>query len=116
NAVLGNVLVVITTPSNGLSLDVVSQTFNAQFQAIPGLQAPPSPEPVTLPAGNAIHWLLQLQANKVGGGTVQVTESTYLLISPTDLVILEFVVPQGGAIPDEQSIVNSFQFTTPAPS
>jgi len=116
NPILGNVLVVIATPSNGLSLDLITQSFNAQFQAVPGLLAPPSPEPLSLPAGNAIHWLLQLQANKPGGGTVQVTESVYALVSPSTIVILEFVVPQGGAIPDEQAIVNGFQFVAPAPS
>jgi len=113
NPLLGNILLVLTTPSNGIALDVIAQSFNAQFQSVPGLQAAPSPEPVTLPGGNAIHWQLQLQANKAGGGTVQVTESIYLLANSSNAVILEFVVPQGGAIPDEQAIVNSFKFTTP---
>jgi len=113
NPVLGNILLVLTTPSNGLALDAFTQVFNAEFQAAPGLQAAPSPEPMTLPNGSAVHWQLALTANKAGGGTVQVSESIYLLVNSTTAVILEFVVPQGGAIPDEQAIVNSFKFTTP---
>ena len=113
NPLLGNILLVLTTPSNGIGLDLIAQSFNAQFQAVPGLQAAPSPEAVTLTNGKGVHWLLALSANKAGGGTVQVSESVYLLANSTTAVILEFVVPQGGAIPDEQAIVNSFQFTTP---
>ncbi len=113
NPLLGNILLVLTTPSNGIALDTLAQAFNAQFQAVPGLQAAPSPEPVTLANASAIHWLLSLTANKAGGGTVQVSESVYLVVNSTTAVILEFVVPQGGTIPDEQAIANSFKFTTP---
>jgi hypothetical protein len=113
NPLLGNILLVLTTPSNGIALDTIAQAFNAQFQAVPGLQAAPSPEPMTLSNGNAVHWLLSLTANKAGGGTVQVSESIYLLVNSTTAVILEFVVPQGGVVPDEQAIVDSFKFTTP---
>lgn len=113
NPLLGNILLVLPTPSNGIPLETLAQAFNAQFQAVPGLQAAPSPEPVSLPNGSGVHWLLSLTANKAGGGTVQVSESIYLLVSSTTAVILEFVVPQGGAIPDEQAIVDSFKFTTP---
>jgi len=113
NPVLGNILLVITTPSNGITLDVLSQAFNTQFQAAPGLLAAPSPEPVTLAGGPATHWQLLLQANKPSGGTVQVSESIYALVSSKTAVILEFVVPQGGPVPDEQTIANSFRFTEP---
>lgn len=113
NPLLGNILLVLPTASNGIPLDTLSQAFNAEFQAVPGLQAAPSAEPVTLPNGNGVHWQLALSANKAGGGTVQVSESIYLLANSTTAVILEFVVPEGGAVPDEQAIVDSFRFTTP---
>jgi hypothetical protein len=113
NPLLGNIVLVLTTPSNGMGLDVISQAFNVQFSTVQGLQAAPSPEAVTVPGGNATHWDLNLTANKAGGGTVTVSESIYLLVSSTTGVILEFVVPSGGPIPNEQAILNSFMFTTP---
>lgn len=110
NPLLGNVMLVFTTPSSGIPLDLLAQTFTAQFQAVPGLQDTPKPENVTLPGGDAVHWTLALTSNKPGGGTVSVEESIYLFANSTYAAVVEFVTPSGGAIPDEQAIVGSFKF------
>lgn len=110
NPLLGNVMLVFTTPSSGIPLDLLAQTFTAQFQAVPGLQGTPNPENVTLPGGDAVHWTLALTSNKPGGGTVSVQESIYLFANPSYAAVVEFVTPSGGAIPDEQAIVGSFAF------
>jgi hypothetical protein len=111
NPVVGNVMLVITTPSRGLPLDTLATSFTTQFQAVPGLNGTPTPEHVTVPGGNAIHWALSISANKAGGGTLSVAESVYLFASPIDAVILEFATLSGGVIPDEQAIAASFAFT-----
>lgn len=110
NPLLGDFMLVLTTPSNGIALDTLGQSFTAQFQAVPGLEGTPTPENVTLPGGDAIHWDLKLTSNKPGGGTISVEESVYLFASATDAVVVEFVTPAGGTIPDEQAIINSFAF------
>jgi hypothetical protein len=110
NPLLGDFMLVITTPSGGISLADLAQSFTAQFQAVPGLDGTPKPENVTLPGGDAVHWDLKLSSNKPGGGTMSVEESLYLFASSSDAVVVEFVTPAGGLIPDEQSIVNSFRF------
>ncbi|HJW21718.1 MAG TPA: hypothetical protein VJ506_04740 [Candidatus Limnocylindrales bacterium] len=111
NPLLGDILLIVTTPSGGVSLDTLAQTFTAQFQAVPGLEGSPVPEDLTLPGGAAVHWDIRLSGSKAGGGTIRATESVYLFVSATDAVVVEFVTPAGGAIPDEQSIVSSFTFT-----
>ncbi len=110
NPLVGDIVLILTTPSNGAPLEALAPTFTAQFQAVPGLQGTPAPEAVTLPGGPAVHWHLTLTSNKPGGGTVTAEESVYLFVSQTDAVIIEFVTPAGGAIPDEPSIVGSFRF------
>jgi hypothetical protein len=110
NPLLGNFMLVFTTPSGGIPLDTLSQSFTAQFAAVPGLTNTPKAEKLTLPAGEAVHWDLTLNGNKPGGGTVSVQESVYLLANSSQAVIMEFVTLSGGVIPDENSIVNSFQF------
>jgi hypothetical protein len=110
NPVLGNVMLLFTTPSGGLPLGTLATSFTAQFQAVPGLTGTPSPQKVTLPGGDAIHWAIAIKANKAGGGTLSVAESVYLFASSTDAVILEFATLTGGAIPDEQAIASSFAF------
>ncbi len=110
NPLLGDFMLVITTPSNGVGLDTLAQSFTAQFQLVPGLQGTPTPKNLTLPGGDAVHWDLKLTSNKPGGGTITAQESIYLFANSTDAVIVEFVTPAGGTIPDEQSIVSSFRF------
>lgn len=109
---LGDVMLVITTQSGGVPLDILAQSFTAQFQTVSGLEGTPTPQDVTLPGGNAVHWDLKLTSNKPGGGTISVEESVYLFANATNAVIVEFVTPSGGAIPDEQSIVASFKFSS----
>jgi hypothetical protein len=110
NPLLGNFMLIVTTPSNGIPLDTLGQSFTAIFQTVPGLQGTPTPENLTLPGGDAIHWTIKVAGNKPGGGSFSVDESVYLLASASDAVILEFVTLSGGAIPDERAIVDSFRF------
>jgi hypothetical protein len=112
NPLLGDFLLVITTPSGGIPLDTLAQSFTAQFQVVPGLEATPAPQNVTLPAGDAIHWEIRLSSNRPDGGTITVEESIYLLASSSDAVVVEFVTPAGGVVPDEQTIINSFRFAS----
>ena len=70
----------------------------------------PVAKPVSLPAGDALHWDVAISSNKVGGGTVQVDESVYLVADPHTAVVLEFVTPHGGVIPDEATIVKTLRF------
>jgi hypothetical protein len=111
NPILGNVMLLFTTPSSGLPLDTLATSFTAQFQAVPGLTGTPTPQKVTLPGGDAIHWAIAIKANKAGGGTLSVAESVYLFAGSTDAVILEFATLTGGVIPDEHAIASSFNFT-----
>jgi hypothetical protein len=110
NPLLGNVLVTLSLPSQGLPLETIGQNFSSQFAAVPGLASPAPPEAITLPAGNALHWKLNVTANQAGGGKVQVAESVYLLVNATTAVIVEFVVIGNGTVPAESSIMQSFQF------
>jgi len=103
-------MLLITTPSGGFPLDTLATSFTTQFQAVPGLKGTPTPEHVTLPGGDAIHWALSISANKAGGGTLSVAESVYLFASRSDAVILEFATLSGGVVPDEQAIAASFAF------
>jgi hypothetical protein len=110
NPVLGVFLLVITTPSAGIPLETLAQGFTEQFQAVAGLQATPAPENITLPGGEAIHWVIKLSSTTAEGGTISAADSIYLFASASDAVVIEFITPTGGSIPDEQAIVNSFRF------
>ena len=110
NTLLGDALVVIQLPSQGLPLATIGQSFTAQLQAVPGVTSKPVAKPVSLPAGDALHWDVAISSNKVGGGTVQVDESVYLVADPQTAVVLEFVTPHGGVIPDEATIVKTLRF------
>jgi hypothetical protein len=110
NPVLGNALIVLPIPTGGLPLSTLGDSFTAQFKNVPGLTSNVVATSVTLPAGDALHWDLQLSANKSGGGTIHVEESIYLVENATTAVLLEFVAPQGGGVPQEQAIIQSFAF------
>ena len=110
NPLLGDIVLIITTPSRGIPLEAIAPSFTAQFKTVPGIQGTPAPEDATLPGGHAVHWHLTLTSNKPGGGTATVEESVYLFVSQSDAVIVEFVTPAGGAVPDEPAIIGSFRF------
>ena len=110
NKLLGNALVAISIPSQGLPLATIGQSISAQFQAVPGLASKPVAESERLPSGDALHWALALSVNKAGGGTLQVNESVHLIASPTTAVLVEFVVPNGGTNPDETKIIRTLRF------
>ena len=110
NSLLGNVMVSLAVPSQGLPLETIGQNFSSQFAALPGLASPRPPTSVTLPAGPALHWLLDVTANKPGGGTIVVSESVYLVVNSQAAVIVEFVVAGGGTVPTEKAIIQSFRF------
>lgn len=110
NSLLGNVLVAIPMASQGLSLETIGQSVTAQFGMVPGVTEPSVAEAVTLPAGDALHWTIQLEANKTGGGTVKVAESLYLLVGEETAVMVFLVTPSGGVIPDEPAIMESLEF------
>jgi hypothetical protein len=110
NAVLGVVLVLVSTPSNGLSLAAIGQSFGASFQAAPGLVSKTVAESVTLPVGDALHWRISESVAKPGGGTVQVDESAYLVVNAQTAVIAVFSAVQGGGVPDELKVIQTLRF------
>ena len=107
NPLLGNVIVAFSLPTGGMSLDLLKESFNAQFASIPGLVNQPKPEVVTLPAGQAIHWDLKLSVNAAGGTKREVDESLYLVVSGPTAVLVEFVAPGGAPVPQEDQIIRS---------
>ena len=111
NPLLGNVVVSLSSPTGGLSLDVLAASFTAQFAAVPGVVTAPQPENLTLPVGPAVHWHIDIQANDPGGGTYQVGESVYLVANDTTAVLVEFVEVAGAGVPQEQAIIDSLAFT-----
>jgi hypothetical protein len=110
NPLLGNVVIAFSLPTGGLDLDTLKQSFNAQFAAVPGLTKVPTPESVTLPAGPAVHWDLEVTTNAANGGTMKVDESLYLVVSGTTAVLVEFVAVGGAPIPQEDQIIRSLTF------
>jgi hypothetical protein len=110
NRLLGQAIVTISLPSQGLTLATIGQSFTAQFESVPLLTSKPVAKPLTLPAGPALHWTLDVSLNKGGGGTTKVDESIYLLVSDDAAVIVEFAGPHGGVNPDEMKIIKTFHF------
>ena len=111
NSLLGTVMISVPIASQGLPLATIGQSFSSQFATLPGLASPAPPEPMTLPGGDSLHWLLNLTSNKVGGGTIKAVESVYLFVDSKTAVIVEFVEAGGGVNPGESSIVQTFKFT-----
>ena len=109
-SLLGNFLVVFAVPSDGASLATISQQFTAQFGNVPGVVGEPVAESLTLPIGDAVHWLLSISAAKPGGGTFSVEESVYLVVNGEWAPIAEFVTASGGQVPDEAEIIESVRF------
>lgn len=111
NPLLGNVVVSLSVPTGGASLEVVTATMTSQFLAVPGIVGAPSPEQITLPAGPGVHWDLVIEANDPSGATYQVGESIYLVANDTTAVLVEFVEVGGAPIPQEDEIIRSLRFT-----
>jgi hypothetical protein len=111
NQLLGNVVISLSVPTGGVSLEVVTATMTTQFSAVPGIVGVPVPEPITLPAGPAVHWDLTIRANDPSGATYEVGESIYLVANDTTAVLVEFVEAGGVAIPQEAEIIQSLRFT-----
>jgi len=110
NFLLGDVLVVLALPSQGLSLDALGTSLTAQFKNVPGVGSKVVAKPVKLPVGDAMHWDLSVSANGASGGTTKATESIYLVTDGATAIIVEFVKPQGGVLPSESTIIDSLQF------
>lgn len=110
NPLLGDAIVVLPIGSQGLSLQTVGLSIQAQLAEVPGLASAPAAQPTSLPGGDAMHWDLSLTVNKVGGGKVQALESVYLFVNAQWAVLLEFVTPGGGVSADETSVLQSFWF------
>lgn len=110
NQLLGNVIVSLSTPTGGLSIDVVAASFTSQFAAVPGVKEAPQPNDVTLPVGTAKHWRLIIEANNPSGGTTTVGESIYLVANSTTAVLVEFVEVGGTAVPQELQIMQTLAF------
>jgi hypothetical protein len=110
NRLLGQAIVAISLPSQGLTLTTIGQSLTAQFESVPLLTSKPVAKPLTLPGGPALHWTLDVSLNKAGGGTTKVDESIYLLINSDTAVIVEFAGPHGGINPDEAKIIKTFRF------
>jgi hypothetical protein len=110
NQLLGNVIVSVSIPTGGLSLDVIAASFTSQFAAVPGIKEAPTPDDVTLAAGPAKHWHLVIEANNPSGGTYTVGESIYLVANSTTAVLVEFVEVGGTAVPQEQQIIQTLAF------
>lgn len=111
NMLIGNVIVSLSLPTGGLTLDVLATSFTSQFAAVPGIKTPPVAENLTLPVGPAVHWAIKVEANKPGGGTYEVGESVYLVANDTTAVLVEFVVVGGAGVPQEDQIIKSLRFT-----
>ncbi|MBI2781076.1 MAG: hypothetical protein HYX55_04680 [Chloroflexi bacterium] len=111
NVLVGNVVVSLSLPTGGLTLDVLATSFTSQFAAVPGIKTPPVAENVTLPVGPAVHWDIKVEANKPGGGTYEVGESVYLVANDTTAVLVEFVVVGTAGVPQEDQIIKSLRFT-----
>lgn len=110
NQLLGNVIVTVSVPTAGLALDTIAASFTAQFAAVPGVKEAPVAEDVTLPAGAAKHWHLEIEANSPTGGTYSVGESIYLVANDTTAVLVEFVEVGDAAVPQEQQIIQTLAF------
>jgi hypothetical protein len=110
NQLLGNVIVTVSIPTGGLTLDVIAASFTSQFAAVPGVKEAPTAEDVTLPIGPAKHWHLVLSANSPGGGTQEVGESIYLVANATTAVLVEFVEVGGTPVAQEQQIIQTLAF------
>lgn len=111
NQLLGNVVISLSVPTGGRSFEVVTATMTTQFAAVPGIVGVPVPEPITLPAGPAVHWDLTIEANDPSGTTYQIGESIYLVANDTTAVLVEFVEAGGVAIPQEAEIIQTLRFT-----
>jgi len=111
NVLIGNVVVSLSLPTGGLTLDVLATSFTSQFAAVPGIKTPPVAENLTLPVGPAVHWDIKVEAKKPGGGTYEVGESVYLVANATTAVLVEFVEVGGAGIPQEDQIIKSLRFT-----
>ena len=110
NFLLGDVIVVLALPSQGLPLDSLGTSLTAQFKNVPGVGQKIVAKPVKLPVGDALHWNISVSSNQAGGGTIKVSESIYLVIDGTTAVIVEFVMPQGGVLPSESKVIDTLQF------
>jgi hypothetical protein len=110
NQVLGNVVVSVSIPTTGLSLDVIAASFTAQFAAVPGIQDTPEATSTSVTAGPAVHWHLTIVANKPSGGTYTVGESIYLVTNDTTAVLVEFVEVNGAPVPQEDQVIQSLRF------
>jgi hypothetical protein len=111
NTLIGNVVVSLSLPTGGLTLDVLATSFTSQFAAVPGIKTPPVAENLTLPVGPAVHWDIKVEANKPGGGTYEVGESVYLVANDTTAVLVEFVEVGSAGVPQEDQIIKSLRFT-----
>ena len=110
NQLLGDVVVSLSIPTGGLSLEVIAASFTSQFAAVPGVKEAPAADDVTLPVGPAKHWHLEIEANNPSGGTYSVGESIYLVANDTTAVLVEFVEVGGSAVPQEQQIIQTLAF------
>jgi len=110
NPLLGNAAIFIALPSQGMSLDVIGKSFDAQFQAVPNVTNKPIAKPVTLPAGKALHWPISLTVNNTAGQKTDLNESVYLLVDDKNALMTVFVGPGSSGVQDEQKIMESIAF------
>lgn len=76
NTLLGDALVVVQFPSQGLPLATIGQSFTAQLQAVPGVTAKPVAKPVSLPAGDALLGTSRYPATRSGAGRSRSTRAS----------------------------------------
>ena len=110
NQLTGDLIVTAALPAQGLSLAQIGQALTAQFALIPGASTPPSPDPTSLPAGDALHWPITVSANNTAGKPFTASESVYLVSNGRTAVLVEFVTPAGGVAADEGSILDTLAF------
>ncbi len=111
NQAAGSVLIALSVPTGGATLEAVKATMTTQFAAVPGIVGVPQPEQVTLPAGPGVHWDLTIEANDPNGTTYQVGESVYLVANDTTAVLVEFVEADGVPVAEEDQIIQTLRFT-----
>ncbi len=110
NPLLGNAVIVMALPSQGLPLETIGASLTAQFRIVPNVTRVPVAKSVTLPAGGGLHWNIAISSPNGLGRPIRVNESVYLVIHGPTAFVAVFVKPKGGVLPDETKIIKSLRF------
>jgi hypothetical protein len=110
NPLLGNAVIVMALPSQGLPLETIGASLTAQFRIVPNVIRAPVAKSVTLPAGSGFQWNIAISSPNGLGRPIRVNESVYLVTDGPTAFVAVFVKPKGGVLPDETKIIKSLRF------